>query len=351
MSRKTILQKVRSSARKLVNYGETESEKEFEWPKVVKTKYTSLDVDIPSDFLAPLPDPSKITVKQIDFVECGLPEYKERYAVVLDNVLNEQECKEVIHLAEKSAGAHKEEEEGEDGEPVKPIENNGWRPAMVNAGQDHEFLSLDYRNSDRIIWDNRDMVHRIWLRIQQAEGMKEYFSALEGKKYMSVIESGGVKRGERWVITEQGPNERMRFLKYGAGQFFRRHCDGMYETPDGSERSYYTMHLYLNDSAQALGEPIDLDAADPTIASKNPAVDPRTELLRGGATTFHANYSDERTDVDPKIGRVLIFQQKGLLHSGDDVTAGIKYTMRSDLMYTIDARDDEIRSEEDVFSR
>jgi hypothetical protein len=32
-------------------------------------------------------------------------------------------------------------------------------------------------------------------------------------------------------------------------------------------------------------------------------------------------------------GRVLIFQHRRLLHSGDDVKAGIKYTMRSDLMY------------------
>lgn len=41
-------------------------------------------------------------------------------------------------------------------------------------------------------------------------------------------------------------------------------------------------------------------------------------------------------DVDPKVGRVLIFQQKRLLHSGADVTAGTKYTMRSDLMYDIE---------------
>jgi hypothetical protein len=38
-------------------------------------------------------------------------------------------------------------------------------------------------------------------------------------------------------------------------------------------------------------------------------------------------------DVDPKAGRVLIFQHRRLLHSGDTVSAGIKYTMRSDLMY------------------
>jgi hypothetical protein len=58
-----------------------------------------------------------------------------------------------------------------------------------------------------------------------------------------------------------------------------------------------------------------------------------TELLRGGATTFHSADRKRRYDVDPKIGRVLIFQHRRLIHSGDDVTAGIKYTMRSDVMF------------------
>jgi hypothetical protein len=33
------------------------------------------------------------------------------------------------------------------------------------------------------------------------------------------------------------------------------HCDGSYETEDGSSKSFYTTHLYLNDSAQVLGIP------------------------------------------------------------------------------------------------
>ena len=38
-------------------------------------------------------------------------------------------------------------------------------------------------------------------------------------------------------------------------------------------------------------------------------------------------------DVEPKVGRVLIFQHRNLLHSGDDVIRGTKYTLRTDLMY------------------
>lgn len=68
-------------------------------------------------------------------------------------------------------------------------------------------------------------------------------------------------------------------------------------------------------------------------------------MLRGGATTFHSRDMKERLDVDPKVGRVLIFQHRRLLHSGDDVVSGIKYTMRSDLMFRFE---DGLEGEDDV---
>ena len=180
--------------------------------QIVNTNYTSLPVDIPEDFLAPLRDPSSIKVEKVDFADSVLPEYRELYAVVLDSVLSQEECDQFIHLAELSAGGHGEEE--------KP--NNGWVPAMVNAGPGKEFFAPDYRNSDRIVWDQNMLVERLWKRIIQGKGVKEYLSVLDGEKYYPVVGDGATRRGERWVITKQGLNERMRFLKYGAGQFFRR---------------------------------------------------------------------------------------------------------------------------------
>jgi len=81
------------------------------------------------------------------------------------------------------------------------------------------------------------------------------------------------------------------------------------------------MHLYLNDSSQALGMPYSSFSTNPRLVDtpEKPA-----ELLSGGATTFHSRRSDKRIDVDPKVGRVLIFQHRVLMHSGDDVKAGIK---------------------------
>ena len=92
------------------------------------------------------------------------------------------------------------------------------------------------------------------------------------------------------------------------------HCDGTYETPDRTERSYFTLHLYLNDAEGKEGQ-------DPLV---------------GGATTFYSWSMKNRIDVVPKSGRVLIFQHRELLHSGDDVVSGMKLTMRTDVMYALE---------------
>lgn len=43
--------------------------------------------------------------------------------------------------------------------------------------------------------------------------------------------------------------------------------------------------------------------------------------------------------VFPKTGSLLIFQQRNLMHSGDDVFRGVKYTVRTDVMYTLEKRE------------
>lgn len=179
--------------------------------QIVKTNYTSFPVDIPAEFLAPLTDPSIMKVERVDFANSVLSEFSKLYAVVLDNVLSQEECDELVHLAELSAGGH-----GEDG-----LVNDGWIPAMVNAGPGREFFVPDYRNSDRIVWDNTVLTERLWKRIMQAEEVKEQLSVLDGEEYYPVVGDGATRRGERWVVSKNGLNERMRFLQYRAGQYFR----------------------------------------------------------------------------------------------------------------------------------
>jgi hypothetical protein len=69
-------------------------------------------------------------------------------------------------------------------------------------------------------------------------------------------------------------------------------------------KSFVTLHLYLNDDG-----------------------------LEGGATRFWTADKKHWLDVHPKLGRVLIFQQRMLVHSGEEVTKGVKYTMRSDFLF------------------
>lgn len=91
------------------------------------------------------------------------------------------------------------------------------------------------------------------------------------------------------------------------------HCDGAYwYDKDGvTFETQYTIQLYLNDSA---------------------ATDPSSDLV-GGATSFLSPDRATRVDVNPRAGSALVFQHDRLLHEGAAVEAGVKYTMRGDILY------------------
>lgn len=96
-------------------------------------------------------------------------------------------------------------------------------------------------------------------------------------------------------------NERLSFLNYGPGHYFKPHCDGQLQLPDG-RMSRVTLQIYLNE-----------------------------EGLSGGATRIFGGKG--YLDIEPKIGRVLIFQQRAVYHSGEAVVRGAKYALRSDFMF------------------
>lgn len=209
---------------------------------------------LPPDFLrTPAP---YIEVSRVDFDKVGLPMYRGLYAVVLDGVLDTQECETLIKAAENST-------------------SKGWERAMINIGGGKQRLMTNERNCGRIIWDSRDVVARIWKRIEHLPEVQE-ITRLENVP--RIFGNGPAKWNEVWNFTR--PNERMRFLKYTGGEYFRPHCDGSYETPDRSERTYFTLHLYLNTA----------DVISKEDAEKDGAV-PSESVLVGGATTFHAYVS------------------------------------------------------------
>ena len=92
-------------------------------------------------------------------------------------------------------------------------------------------------------------------------------------------------------------NERFRGYRYQPGQRFAPHFDGYFARND-HERSHVTLMVYLNDD------------------------------FAGGTTAFHG------FDVAaiPRTGSALLFQHH-LLHEGCVIERGVKYVLRSDVMY------------------
>lgn len=100
-----------------------------------------------------------------------------------------------------------------------------------------------------------------------------------------------------WVLS--GANERLRCYRYRPAQHFGPHFDGCFERTE-TERSFLTFLVYLN-----------------TCES-------------GGATRFN----DLELDVQPSTGAGLIFNH--LLHEGAPVLKGVKYVVRTDLLYRLE---------------
>ena len=101
-----------------------------------------------------------------------------------------------------------------------------------------------------------------------------------------------------------GLNNRVHFYKYDVGQKFDWHKDGHY-SPDAYTTSYFTFLVYLNDN------------------------------FEGGETSFESVGTDDgyiSFTIEPKVGTALFFYHK-VLHKGEEVSKGVKYAMRSDVMY------------------
>lgn len=148
---------------------------------------------------------TKIIKRDIDWKETPLPENEGLYATILDNAFTAQECESLIKQAET-------------------ITDGIWEQAMINVGGGMQQMRIDTRDCGRIIWDDRDMVGRIWNRIQ--DSVPEIHSL---KDMPGITGHGPSKRKEIWDMSRC--NERMRFLKYGEGQYFRRMSYQFFESP------------------------------------------------------------------------------------------------------------------------
>ena len=108
-----------------------------------------------------------------------------------------------------------------------------------------------------------------------------------------------------------GCNPRIRVYRYRVGQQFSAHIDGSVAEADGSH-SAHTMLVYLNGGG--------------------------ADELRGGETVFYKGTGKKQKEalrVTPLRGLCLLHGHghRCLLHAGAEVKRGVKYLLRTDVMY------------------
>jgi 2OG-Fe(II) oxygenase superfamily len=233
-----------------------------------------------------LPAPLTCHSEKVNFTTVGLPIYDGSFALLIHDLLSPDESALLLAAAEAAA-------------------NNIWTGAMVNIRGGRQRLMTDVRLCDRILWDEPTLTETLFARIKPH--LPENILALQNNARITGY--GPLKRKETWKASRL--NERLRFLKYTSGMYFREHCDGSYVTPDGTEVSFLTIHIYLNGT-----EP--KDGGLP---------------LKGGATRFFSPSMKDHYNVNPRTGSCLVFQHRGLIHSGEEVVTGTKFTLRTDVMY------------------
>lgn len=149
-------------------------------------------------------------------------------------------------------------------------ETAGYEAATVNMGNNVHELKPDYRNNSRVNIEDDSLAYLVWQNV---------------KEYVPQEVSGHVAYGLDNIF---------RCYRYEPGEYFNWHVDGA--TKKDGNRSLFTILIYLHSAEE------------------------------GGETEFEA------FKVNGEPGSCLIFPHK-MLHRGVEVTKGVKYVMRSDIMY------------------
>ncbi|KAJ6484457.1 hypothetical protein C8R47DRAFT_980886, partial [Mycena vitilis] len=222
---------------------------------------------------------------RIDFRTAGIPEYTNGYATVVDDLYTRPMLSNLLGAAEQSVP---------------------WQIAQINAGTE-VFTAPDFRKGERIIYDSFPLSEQVF------EKLRPHLSGIEEIEEDVYVPGTGAAV-QKWRMVRL--NERLRFLKYAKGGFFKVCFSNRLST---KQQTFYTLQLYL---------PSDASGSDESFRA---AV--------GGATRFWdpATYGTWKSavyaDVEALPGRALVFQHD-LLHSGEEqVVEGIKCTMRSDILY------------------
>jgi hypothetical protein len=156
-----------------------------------------------------------------------------------------------------------------------------------------------------------------------------------------------------------GCSSNIRFYRYTAGQSFGKHVDESHYDEHLRGTTVYTLLIYLNGSVPAVQLDTSLKTAHdaPTSDSSLPAGSSQDEIgadefaygnshisedgaepsCVGGQTVFYRGHGDKQVllEVRPARGMLLLHGHcaRCLTHEGRVVTEGVKYVLRTDVVY------------------
>uniref|UniRef100_A0A7N0SWA8 Fe2OG dioxygenase domain-containing protein n=1 Tax=Kalanchoe fedtschenkoi TaxID=63787 RepID=A0A7N0SWA8_KALFE len=180
---------------------------------------------------------------------------------------------------------------------VKVAESIGF----VHQGSLGPAYGEAFRDNDRIAVNDPDLADTLW-----QSGLSKVFMDIKIRRKVAV-----------------GLNPNIRLYRYKAGQHFGRHID---ESVDlgGGKLTHYTLLIYLSGGGRSKSKNDSSTLKDTTL-----------EPLVGGETVFYGSRNSLVAEVAPVEGMALlhIHGDKCLLHEGRNVTKGIKYVFRSDVIF------------------
>ncbi|MBE8724734.1 2OG-Fe(II) oxygenase [Flavobacterium hungaricum] len=149
-----------------------------------------------------------------------------------------------------------------------------------------------YRNNDRFVVDSDVLATQLFDKV---------------KPYLpEIIEINSTIQSENGVWHLKELNNRIRFCKYSAHQYFHRHLDGIHYR-DNTTQSKLTFMIYLNNASE----------------------------FKGGRTLFYKTKETEEiwASYVPKQGDLIVFDHN-VWHEGEVLTQGEKFVLRSDILYS-----------------
>ncbi|XP_039045227.1 uncharacterized protein LOC120184958 [Hibiscus syriacus] len=158
-----------------------------------------------------------------------------------------------------------------------------------------------YRDNDRISVNDPKLADTIW-----QSGLGRLFSDIKIRGKVAV-----------------GLNPNIRLYRYKVGQRFGRHFDQSVDLGKG-KRTHYTLLIYLSGGPETKGK-----------SDSNNSKDSESEPLVGGETVFYDSWNGVAAEVAPAEGMALlhIHGDKCMLHEARNVSKGIKYVFRSDVVF------------------